>query len=375
MDGSTRKEWDDKIKSRWNEQRTLGKGPPAPIRHGHPDLAHVSHAKPGIRVFPDFLYVIAVVSSPVRYRSRYELYRAFERHMEESGAIVYTVEWAFGDREFEVTEPNNPQHIQVRGSHELWNKENMINIGLSRLPHGSKYVAWIDCDVTFTRPDWVQETLHLLQHYKIIQMFSHAQDVGPKYEPMPGSMFDSFLYSFKNGVPLPYKEKSLSYPYPGAAWAKVGDMQKWHCGYAWAARKEAINEIGGLIDWAILGSADHNMAAGLIGKIESTVHGNVHPNFMRKMLIWQERAQRTIRQNVGYMDGLLIHHWHGKKANRGYVDRWKILVDNQVDPMEDLTKDWQGLLQLVDHGDARSVKLRDDIRKYFRQRNEDSIDV
>ncbi len=318
--------------------------------------------------------MITVVSSPVRYRSRYELYRAFERHVEEAGAVLYTVEWAYGGREFEVTTADDPQDIQVRGSHELWNKENMINIGISRLPQDAKYIAWIDADISFARPDWAQETLQLLQHHKVIQMFSQAQDVGPNYQPLPHGVFGSFMHSFVQGAPLPYKRRKIHhYPYPG--WATVRDMQDWHCGYAWAARREAIDELGGLIDWAILGSADHNMAAALIGQVKSTVHGEVHPNFMRKMLLWEERAQRFIRQNVGCMDGLLIHHWHGKKSNRGYVDRWKILVENQVDPDKDLTRDWQGLLQLVDHGDKRSIKLRDDIRRYFRQRNEDSIDI
>jgi hypothetical protein len=373
VDGATRKEWEGKIKARWKDTRSLGKGPPDPARHSHPDIEHVSQAKPGLRVFPDRLYVLTAVSSPVRYTSRYELYRAFERKVQEAGAVLYTVEWAFGDRDFEITEADNRPHIQLRGSYEVWNKENMLNIGISRLPHECKYLAWIDSDVTFSRPDWAQETLQQLQHYKIVQLFSQAQDLGPNFQPLPGGSFDGFMYSYKNGVPLPYKQQSSVYPYP--TWSKVGDMQKWHCGYAWAARKDAISELGGLIDWAILGSADHNMAAALIGQVTSTVHGSVHPNFLKWMKIWQDRAEKKIRRNVGYVDGLLLHHWHGKKVNRGYVDRWKILVENQVDPDLDLKKDWQGLWRLVDHGDIRSQKIRDDIRKYFRQRNEDSIDV
>ena len=46
-------------------------------------------------------------------------------------------------------------------------------------------------------------------------------------------------------------------------------------------------------------------------------------------------------------------------------------MDNKYDPVADLKRDWQGLLSL----DRRRTKLRDDIRKYFRARNEDSIDL
>ena len=356
--------------------RELGIGIPDPQRHNSEHTDHVAHAKPGMKVYPDQLHVICVISNPVRFKVRYELYRAFEKHMDESGVVLYTVEMAFGGRPFEVTESDNPRHVQLRSSFELWSKEDMINIGISRLPPEAKFIAWIDADVTIVRPDWAQETLQQLQHYQIVQIFSHAQDVGPNYEPIQDGNFDSFMYSYLRGLELPYKQetKGLMYPY-GTKWAKVGDMQQWHCGYAWAARREAIDHLGGLIDWAILGSGDHNMCAALIGKVDYTIHGKAHPRFIEKMMIWQERAIKHIRMNVGYVDGLLLHHWHGSKANRGYVDRWKIIVDNQFDPNLDLKRDSQGLYQLVDNGDMRSIKLRDDIRRYFRQRNEDSIDV
>ena len=43
---------------------------------------HMKHLK----ALPDVLDVVAVVSNPVRYRARYDLFRAFEAHVLESGA-------------------------------------------------------------------------------------------------------------------------------------------------------------------------------------------------------------------------------------------------------------------------------------------------
>jgi hypothetical protein len=94
------------------------------------------------------------------------------------------------------------------------------------------------------------------------------------------------------------------------------------------------------------------------------------PAFKAHLRNGQDRTERYIRRNVGYVDGLLAHHWHGRKADRRYRDRWKILVDNNYDPDLDLKRDAQGLYQLTD----RCIKLRDDLRSYFRSRNEDSID-
>ena len=125
-----------------------------------------------------------MLENPLRWRARYRNYWMFQRQIETSGAILYTCEIAFGGRDFEITEPNNPRHLQLRASSELWRKENALNLLGQRLPPEAKYLAWIDADVQFARPDWAQETLHLLQHYDVIQMFSHIQNIGPSYEPL-----------------------------------------------------------------------------------------------------------------------------------------------------------------------------------------------
>jgi hypothetical protein len=85
---------------------------------------------------------------------------------------------------------------------------------------------------------------------------------------------------------------------------------------------------------------------------------------------WQAGALKA-RTNLGYVRGSLLHHWHGPKAARKYVERWSIVVDNDFNPDTDLAYDSQGLLYL---SNPNKTKLRDDLRAYFRQRNEDSRD-
>ena len=145
------------------------------------------------------LYVVTPIANPSRYRSRYTLYRDFEKYIGDAGAILHTVEAAYGDRDFVVTDAANPRHIQVRTHHEVWHKENLINIGVSRLPADWKYVAWIDADVQFARPDIVTETIHQLQHFSVVQMFAHATDLGPKHEPLKS--FEGFVAQWVRNTP------------------------------------------------------------------------------------------------------------------------------------------------------------------------------
>jgi hypothetical protein len=304
----------------------------------------------------DKLWIIAVVSNPERYKSRYELFHRFKKSVEVSGANLLIVEMAFGSRPFELTEPNNPHHVQLRSNAEVWHKENMINIGISRLPQDWKYVAWIDADIEFMRQDWPDEIIHQLQHFHVIQLFQNAIDLGPEGQAI--KTMDGFVYSWLTGQDPAFSKKGGSGPY-------------WHPGYAWAARREAIDALGGLIDFAILGAADHHMAWAFLGKVIENTPKEVTPAYRKHLEIWQDRATVHIRQNVGYMPGTIFHHWHGSKVNRFYTSRWKILTKHGFNPELDLKRDWQGVWHLSDVG----LRMRNDLRAYFRSRNEDGVDM
>ena len=126
------------------------------------------------------------------------------------------------------------------------------------------------------------------------------------------------------------------------------------------------------MDWSVLGGGDMFMAYALVGQLNKrTMPNSLGPNGVRLLEEWQNRADTHIRKNVGYIDGLLLHYWHGKKVDRRYNDRGQILVQCKFDPELDLKRDWQGLFQLT----QRSPDLRDEIRNYFKARNEDSIDL
>jgi hypothetical protein len=337
-------------------------------------IGHPSHALGGIHCFPDKLYVVTTVFNPLRFRNRYWNYYLFQNMVEKAGAILYTVEVAFGDRHFEVTDPSNPRHLQLRArdNQEIWLKENSLNLLIERLPSDWRYVAWIDADVSFARPDWAQETLHLLQHYDFLQMFSHAQDLGVNYEPSvvtPGFVTSAM----KEEIVKPERNFVERYYYGIVERGKK--EEKWlyrHPGFCWAARRSALDKVGGLIDWTVLGSGDWVMANALWGEVDKTIRGGYTEGYKNMCRVWEDRALRHIRKNVGYMPGLVNHYFHGEKKDRNYNNRWRLLVQMNFDPITDLKKDTQGLWQLQDDGTERFINLRNGLREYARLRTEDS---
>ena len=313
----------------------------------------------------DLLNVIAVISNPVRFQSRYRLFRDFEQHMKDSGVNLIVVETQQGERPFEVTSSMNPNHVQLRTYDELWIKENMINIGFSRLPSNWEYAAWIDADIMFTRRDWAAETVQQLQHYMVVQMFESCVDLGPNGEPL--QIHKGFVSEYiKNGCRPPVG--------PGHYGSYAPKKNFWHPGFAWAIRREAFDLLGGLIDFAILGSGDHHMAMALIGMVHRSVPSNIGPKYLNELKIWQLRAETHIKRDIGFVPTMAAHSWHGKKRDRKYVERWEILKKYNYDPDDDLKRDWQGLFQL-EVLTPRQRQMRDEFRLYFRQRNEDSIDL
>lgn len=333
----------------------------------------------------DPLYVVTVVFNPIRYRTRWKMYNDFALRANAAGARLLTVEVAFGNRDFVLQDSPSHMYVPIRSSHELWMKENAINVGFQHLPIDWKYAAWVDADVEFARADWVNETLHQLQHYHVVQMFSECADLSPDYEIL--TRHKGFIWCHLNGIPNTAIPKGSikrdlrvteASGWGGSSRCDTACTNEnyphgtyWHPGFGQAWRREAFDSVGGLIDFAILGGGDLYMNRALCGiDVEDrALPRSIGDTGKRWLKLWAERAELHIRRNVGYVPGLALHMWHGRKAERSYKDRGQILVQANFDAERDIYKDTQGLWQLR----PDNIALRDGIREYLRSRNEDSI--
>ena len=318
-----------------------------------------AHRRP-IAAVPHPLHVVAVVSNSRRYLSRYALFRDFARRMACNPAVELTVvELALGDRPHELCDVPCARRVKLRSNEELWHKENLVNIGVRHLPADWRYMAWIDADVDFARPDWAEETVHQLQHHQVVQPWSRCLDLGPDYLPTRkhantrDTLWPGFAYAHHRGIPASYTHGP--------------EYEFAHPGFAWAIRRETFDRIGGLLDFCGLGSADHLMALAFAGYPGAGVHGGMNAAYRGAIHRWGERAFRVVQGDLGFCDGLLLHHWHGPKTHRRYVERWQVLIDGGFDPATDLVPDSQGVYQLA----PGKPELRRNIQRYFSQRDED----
>lgn len=305
---------------------------------------------------PDLLHVIAVINNPVRWESRKVLFAQFVLQMLRAGVKLTVVEASYGDipPHFKhLADEARINYVNVHAKTHVWIKENLINIGISRLPDGWKYVAWVDADIVFRRDDWAKETVLQLQSFDVVQPWSDCYDLGPNGEHLQSHK--SFCRNYVEQPDVIGKGAPYVFSHPG---------------YAWAATRNALESIGSLnlLEHAILGAGDHHFALALAGKVRLSVPGKINGNYLKPLLELERRAAQHIAGNIGYVRNTIEHMWHGSKDLRKYIERWDILTRNNYDPETDIKKNVDGVIELM----GNKPRFRNDLYQYNRQRNEDS---
>lgn len=342
------------------------------------------------------LYAIVPYFNPWRWKSREKHTIRAIKHFMDSGAVVVLVEAAFNRREFAFQNSGldgtlaqcgfhdkefRHKHIGLQTTDELWLKENLVEKGVESLPHDWQQACMLDSDIHFLRPNWVGETIHRLQHYSWLQMFSQARDLSPEYELMPEGYPHAAGVSFVHAHVEGLLEQSLSnkgvlsvkldlttpeVPYPPPSiWP----------GLAWAFTRKGYEATGGLITFAVWGGADWHMSHCLIGRQQGMMRNDLHPIYKDMVTEWFDRCEWKIRRNVGVMSGVVTHHWHGRKVARGYNTKHALLARAGFNPVQHLRRNYQGLWQLHDDGSDAYLQLRDMMRKVAKGRQEDSSDT
>lgn len=307
------------------------------------------------------LHVVACVSNPLRWRSRIALARAAVADWLEAPQVHVTlVECAYGARGFDLADlaAGRLTHIGVRATTTAWAKENLLNIGVSRLPPGAEKIAFLDADVTFRRPHWASETLAALDLYPVIQPWDTAYDLGPHDEHIQTHI--SFASLWHAGKPVTAK---------GPRWWKFsgGPYEYAHPGYAWVWTRRALDRVGGLFELGGMGSADYHMALGLVGEWETSLPGGVTASYRSAVAAWSHRAAAEVNGKLGVVHGTIEHPFHGRKGDRGYQSRWDMFLEHGFDPATDLKRNGWGVIEFAGNKPA----LERAFDRYLRSREED----
>lgn len=292
----------------------------------------------------DVLYVVLPYFNYCGFKRRQELFIKFVHEVSRVKGIRVVVSELVGSAPL----PKLPvwKHVKNRSDSPVWMKEKLVNVAIKMLPEDWKYVAWIDADITFLNPNWVQDTIEALQTNDIVQLFRTAVNLGPNNEAIKIDKGFGYMHA-DSGTP----------------YIKTDKYGHWHPGYAWACTRSAFRGMGSsLLDWAILGSGDRHMAMAWIGRVLDSCPGTVHMSYKVMLMEYQYKCQNF---KISYVPGTILHHWHGRFEDRKYKERWDVLVRHAFNPIEDVTMS----LKLTPTG----KRMEKDLKDYFEGRREDSV--
>lgn len=283
--------------------------------------------------------------NPANYKNKAINYRKFRESSKKQGLNLICVELAFNGQPFELTKDDADVLVQVRSNSIMWQKERLLNIALKHLPSDCDKVAWIDCDITFEKDDWIKETAELLERFIIVQLFSFIVYQPDFYFGMAyaSAMVGNFLF-----------DSYLGNDFPGRA------------GGAWACRRNILEKCG-FFDSCIFGSNDGIMAYAVYGVDKFSTFDFFSEPLTLKQSAWHKKAYELFKGSCFYVDGIIFHLWHGELNKREYALREEIGRKYNFDPSVDLKLNEDDCFEWA----SGKKEMHEAVQKYFLDRKEE----
>ena len=305
-------------------------------------------------------WAITCYFNPMRYRRRLANFRIFRDYLQ---IPLLTVELGYGP-EFELQPADADILVQLRGGAVLWQKERLLNVALKALPLHCTKVAWLDCDVFFSDPGWVESANSLLDQHAILQLFRQVYYLAPRWTPGDdhGSQTEhvspSATFSLTRGIPA-------ETCFGGVDTRKA----TYATGLAWAARREVLDQHS-FYDACIVGGGDRAIACAAHNCLDEVMQMHAMNERQRQRYTnWAEPYYKAVRAEPVFVDVDLYHLWHGNVATRMRKARARHqdLQPFQFDPYTDIAVDGDGPWRW---NTDRSL-LHEYVREYFASRMDD----
>ena len=295
------------------------------------------------------LGVVCCYFNPYNYKSKKDNFLVFFKKTSRQVNNLLVVELIYKNQKHSL--PSEINSLKVYSDQILWHKENLLNIGISKLIYqGYENIAWLDADVIFNNSHWPGETVEKLQRSNLCQLFSTSRQYINKDDSV-------------------YRDGCVKY------WKISGSTQSintvYKTGYAWAS-KSSILQSCKLYDKAILGGGDSllwnasfSKGFNLYGIMQNHPILKLRlPSYFQDYFNWSKEWGELIKGKVDCNDDTISSLHHGRIKNRKYIKRYELLKKHDYCPIGDTYYD-ESILK------CNNKKLTNDINKYFFYRNED----
>ena len=240
---------------------------------------------------------------------------------------IYTVELAFDDLPF-VLEPNE-KVLQIRSNTWVWQRDRIVNKMIQTLPKEFNNIALVDADIFFHDENWWKDAEKMLKGCVVGQLWENCH----------------------------HNHSSMTTD-RGISNRDIGIV---HTGYAWAARRDFLEEFG-LFDRSVVGGNDVFMTAAYCGWARHPHFSYYTPEFLDYFYNWANRIIRVTKGDVGHLTTDITHMYHGPKQDRNYIGRIAFMKD--YDPTTDVRESESGAWEWA----TDKPELHQGIKDYMQSR-------
>jgi hypothetical protein len=283
------------------------------------------------------MWGVVAYFNPVHYANKVDNLLICLAALRRQGLRVLVVETVFPGQRFVLQQEHADLVVHVQSHSIMWQKERLLNIGIDALPASCDRIVWIDGDIIFTDDSWLVKTRELLTRFRVVQPFNRVCWMPQNW--MPGRDRDR----------LGVAASGAEYVEQGAVAKEMltpsSDYPRGHTGLAWAARRFTLAKHR-LYDRMILGGADSFIASAMLGfPAREILRKHCNDKQRLDILKWVKEFGNVIEHSVGFCSGDVLHLWHGLRVNRRYQQRHAILLEENFDPLVDISHEsgsaWQ----------------------------------
>ncbi len=258
---------------------------------------------------------IALITPYFNFNNFESLRTNFHRFRDALTYPVTAVELSLNGRFQCATEAND---IRINGDARsiMFQRSRLVNLAIRRLPTNITKVAWVDSDVLFDDPEWLDKLSEKLNTVQVAQPFRMAR----------------------------YLDANDQVVRARPSWCSIigTGQDRWASsrGYAWGARIDALPQIPmdeahvGLLDRQLI-SEDTVMAMSWAG---FGLGGDVRDISQTMEAYCRQWSGTRSRRVAGFLDGGVSHLYHGAYQQQHKEDR-EYLSQIKYDPYQDLQID------------------------------------
>ena len=281
----------------------------------------VSFAQP-ISINPNILDETIIIScyfNPVNAPYRLKAFNRFYEGIKQYNHKI--VECVIGKNK-----PQLPDSFEkIYTSSLLWHKETLLNNIIKSLPAKYKYIFWVDADIIFTNPNWLEEGAKAMAAgANIVQPFEYCVHL-EKDRLTPDFNVNAYKKSCSNPMTR-HKSlwRSFCSNFASGLYASRNYDAHGHVGFVWGIKREVYDKIpGGLYDKALIGGADHIMAHAAAGQINNACITESFSEEIDSINTYSRGFYAAVNGKIGYALGDIYHIWHGDVKDRQYLKRIK----------------------------------------------------